>query len=91
MNAPACGVSPWRKKKLFTAASGAWPNGNKVRTQCHLNHIGKWVPAARLQISALMKRVEDLPAPEHGGVLLSVPDGFIVLTGEQTMETALVR
>lgn len=68
-------------------------NGNKVRTQCHLHiHIGKWVPAAHTSNFRLVKRVEDLPAPEYGGVLLyPVDNGFMVLTGEQTMETALVR
>jgi diadenosine tetraphosphate (Ap4A) HIT family hydrolase len=68
-------------------------NGSKVRTQCHLHiHIGKWVPAAWNDKFRLVKRVEDLPAPAEGGILLyPVPGGFMVLTGEQTMETALVR
>lgn len=81
-------------EKLFPGRQwGLAYNGNKVRTQCHLHiHIGKWVPAARTSNFRLVKRIEDLPAPEHGGVLLyPVPDGFMVLTGEQTMETALVR
>ncbi|HRJ21527.1 MAG TPA: hypothetical protein PLF84_20960 [Bryobacteraceae bacterium] len=68
-------------------------NGSKVRTQCHLHiHIGKWVTAAQTDKFRLVKRVEDLPAPAEGGILLyPVPGGFMVLTGEQTMETALVR
>lgn len=75
---------------------GTWGlayNGNKVRTQCHLHiHIGKWVPAALTAKFRLVRRVEDLPAPEEGGVLLfPVAEGFMVLTGEQIMETALVR
>lgn len=81
-------------EKLFPG--GLWGlayNGNKVRTQCHLHiHIGKWVPAAHTSNFRLIKRVEDLPAPEEGGVLLyPVKGGFMVLTGEQIMETALVR
>lgn len=81
-------------EKLFPG--GQWGlayNGSKVRTQCHLHiHIGKWVPAAATSNFRLVKRVEDLPAPEEGGVLLHpVAGGFMVLTGEQTMETALVR
>lgn len=81
-------------EKLFPGRTwGLAYNGNKVRTQCHLHiHIGKWVPAALTSKFRLVRRVEDLPAPEDGGVLLfPVPEGFMVLTGEQIMETALVR
>jgi diadenosine tetraphosphate (Ap4A) HIT family hydrolase len=81
-------------EKLFPGrAWGLAYNGNKVRTQCHLHiHIGKWVPAAHTSKFRLVRRVEDLPAPEEGGVLLyPVANGFMVLTGEQIMETALVR
>jgi diadenosine tetraphosphate (Ap4A) HIT family hydrolase len=81
-------------EKLFPGFEwGLAYNGNKVRTQCHLHiHIGKWVPAAHTANFRLVRRVEDLPAPEEGGILLyPVAEGFMVLTGEQIMETALVR
>ncbi|MCL4796227.1 MAG: hypothetical protein KJZ84_16825 [Bryobacteraceae bacterium] len=81
-------------EKLFPGRQwGLAYNGNKVRTQCHLHiHIGKWVPAAHTSSFRLVKRVEQLPAPEESGVLLyPVDGGFMVLTGEQIMETALVR
>lgn len=81
-------------EKLFPGrAWGLAYNGSKVRTQCHLHiHIGRWVPAARTSKFRLVRRVEDIPALEEGGVLLyPVPEGFMVLTGEQIMETALVR
>jgi diadenosine tetraphosphate (Ap4A) HIT family hydrolase len=80
--------------KLFPGRTwGLAYNGAKVRTQCHLHiHIGKWVPAAHTSGFRLVKRVEDLPAPPDSGVLLyPVEGGFMVLTGEQIMETALVR
>ena len=68
-------------------------NGSKVRTQCHLHiHVGRWVPAAENSKFKLVRRIEDLPAPEEGGILIHpVKGGYHVHLGEETMETALVR
>ncbi|MBI5083967.1 MAG: hypothetical protein HZB13_05145 [Acidobacteria bacterium] len=68
-------------------------NGPKVRTQCHTHvHVGRWIPAAATEKFKLVKRVEDIPAPADSGVLVRpVKGGYLVLTGEQIMETALVR
>lgn len=79
--------------KRFPGTWGLAYNGSKVRTQCHLHiHIGKWVTAAHSSKFRLVRRIEDLPAPETGGVLFyPVKGGFMVLTGEEIMETALVR
>lgn len=68
-------------------------NGQIMRTQCHLHfHIGRWIKAADTDKFKLVKRVEDFPAPPDSGILIRpVKGGFLVLTGEQIMETALVR
>lgn len=68
-------------------------NGDKVRTQCHLHiHIGKWVTVAENRKVKLVRRLEDFPAPVEGGILIHpVKGGFHVHTGEDIMETALVR
>lgn len=68
-------------------------NGQLVRTQCHLHvHIGRWIKAADTAKFKLVKRVEDFPAPSDSGIFVRpVKGGFLVLTGEQIMETALVR
>ena len=68
-------------------------NGDKVRTQCHLHlHAGKFIPAAENSKFKLVRRVEQFPAPSEGGILIHpVKNGFHVHTGEDIMETALVR
>jgi CDP-diacylglycerol pyrophosphatase len=68
-------------------------NGQRVRTQCHLHlHIGRWIKAAGTVKFKRVKRIEDFPAPEDSGILVRpIKGGFLVLTGEQIMETALVR
>ncbi len=68
-------------------------NGDKVRTQCHLHlHIGKFIPAAESTRFKLVHSVEQFPAPSVGGVLIHpVKNGYKVFTGENAMETALVR
>lgn len=68
-------------------------NGPIVRTQCHLHiHIGRWIEAADTDKFKLIKRVEDFPAPSDSGIFIRpVKGGFLVLTGEQIVETALVR
>ena len=81
-------------KKHF--AEGEWGiayNGDKVRTQCHLHvHAGKFIPAAENSKFKFVRRVEQFPAPSEGGILIHpVKNGFHVLTGEDIMETALVR
>jgi diadenosine tetraphosphate (Ap4A) HIT family hydrolase len=68
-------------------------NGAKVRTQCHLHiHLGRFIRAAENSKFKLVRRMEDFPAPEEGGVFIHpVPGGFHVHTGENITETALVR
>lgn len=68
-------------------------NGWKVRTQCHMHlHVGKFIRAAENSNFKLVRRLEDFPAPAGGGVWIHpVPGGFHVHTGEEIMETALVR
>jgi diadenosine tetraphosphate (Ap4A) HIT family hydrolase len=68
-------------------------NGDKVRTQCHLHvHAGKFIRAAENSKFKLVRRVEQFPAPSEGGILIHpVKNGFHVHTGEDIMETALVR
>ena len=68
-------------------------NGLITRTQCHLHvHVGRWIKAADTVKFKLVKRVEDIPAPDDSGILIRpTKGGFLVLTGEQIMETALVR
>lgn len=68
-------------------------NGQLMRTQCHMHlHIGRWIKAADTDKFKLVKRVEDFPAPADSGILVRpVEGGFLVLTGELIMETALVR
>jgi len=75
---------------------GAWGvayNAETVRTQCHLHvHVGRFIPAAENSHFRLVRRVEDFPAPSEGGILIH-PVGrlYHVHTGEDIMETALVR
>ncbi len=68
-------------------------NGQLMRTQCHLHlHMGRWIKAADTAKFKRVRRVEDFPAPAGTGILIRpVKGGFLVLTGEQIMETALVR
>ena len=81
-------------KKRFPGGDwGIAYNGDKVRTQCHLHlHIGKFIPAAENNRFRLVRSVEQFPAPSVGGVLIHpVKNGYHVFTGENAMETALVR
>jgi len=68
-------------------------NGSQVRTQCHMHlHIGRFARAAENSRFIFVRRVEDIPAPEEGGLWVHpVPGGFHVHLGEQITETALVR
>lgn len=81
------------KKRFGPEQWGVAYNGDKVRTQCHLHvHIGRFIPAAENSKFKLVRRIEDFPAPAVGGVLIHpVRGGYHVLTGEDIMETALVR
>lgn len=80
-------------KEKFGEEWGLAYNGWKVRTQCHLHlHVGKFIRAAENSNFKVVRRVEDFPAPADGGVWIhQVKGGFHVHTGEQIMETALVR
>ena len=91
-------IALWKKsvavaREKFGEEWGLAYNGSKVRTQCHLHlHVGKWVPAAENSRFKFVRRIEDFPAPEEGGILIHpVKGGFHVHLGEETMETALVR
>jgi len=81
------------KKHFENDEWGVAYNGDKVRTQCHLHvHIGRFIPAAESSKFKLVRRIEEFPAPTEGGVLIRpVKGGYRVLTGEEIMETALVR
>ena len=81
------------KKHFDDDEWGVAYNGDKVRTQCHLHlHVGRFIPAAESSKFKLVRRIEDIPVPAEGGVLIHpVKGGYHVLTGEEIMETALVR
>ncbi|MGD0580549.1 MAG: HIT domain-containing protein [Bryobacteraceae bacterium] len=81
------------KKHFGREEWGVAYNGDKVRTQCHLHlHVGRFIRAAENSKFKLVRRIEDFPAPAEGGVLIHpVKGGYHVLTGEEIMETALVR
>lgn len=68
-------------------------NGERARTQCHLHiHAGRFIKAAETAGGIFVKRVEDFPAPEEGGIWVHpVPGGFHVHLGDQITETVLVR
>ena len=68
-------------------------NGERARTQCHLHiHVGRFIKAAATTGGTLVKRIEDIPAPEEGGIWVHpVPGGFQVHLGDQIAETVLVR
>jgi len=68
-------------------------NGWKVRTQCHLHvHIGRFIRAAENSHFQVVRKIEDFPAPADSGIWIHpIAGGFHVHTGEQIMETALVR
>jgi diadenosine tetraphosphate (Ap4A) HIT family hydrolase len=80
-------------KEKFGDGYGVAYNGPKVRTQCHMHvHVGRFITAAENSRFRLVRRVEDFPAPTDGGVFIHpVPGGFHVHTGEDIMETSLVR
>jgi diadenosine tetraphosphate (Ap4A) HIT family hydrolase len=88
----------WREairvaREKFGDAWGLAYNGERARTQCHLHlHIGRFIPAAETSSGILVRRIEDIPAPEEGGIWVHpVPGGFHVHLGDQIAETALVR
>lgn len=80
-------------KEKFGDEWGIAYNGGQVRTQCHLHlHIGRFARAAENENFRLVRRVEDISAPEEGGLWVHpAPGGFHVHTGEQIAETVLVR
>lgn len=81
------------KKHFGEDEWGVAYNGDKVRTQCHMHvHAGKYIAAAENSSFKLVRRLEQFPAPSEGGILIHpVKSGFHVHTGEDIMETALVR
>ena len=80
-------------RQRFGDQWGVAYNGARVRTQCHFHvHLGRFIRAAENSNFRTVRRVEEFPAPEDTGLLIHpVPGGYHVHTGEQIMETALVR
>lgn len=80
-------------REKFGGEWGIAYNGGQVRTQCHLHlHIGRFVRAAETQRFLFVRRVEDIPVPEEGGLWVHpVEGGYHVHPGEQITETVLVR
>lgn len=80
-------------REKFGEEWGIAYNGSQVRTQCHMHlHIGRFVRAAETERFLFVRRVEDIPAPEDGGLWVHpVAGGYHVHLGEQITETALVR
>lgn len=80
-------------REKFGEEWGIAYNGSQVRTQCHMHlHIGRFVRAAETERFVFVRRVEEIPAPEDGGLWVHpVPGGYHVHLGEQITETALVR
>ncbi len=80
-------------KEKFGDDWGLAYNGPKVRTQCHMHlHVGRLIRAAENSKFRVVRRLEEFPAPEDSGIWVHpVRGGFHVHTGEQIMETALVR
>ncbi len=80
-------------REKFGEEWGIAYNGAQVRTQCHMHlHIGRFVRAAETKRFRFVRRVEDIPAPEDGGLWVHpAPGGYHVHVGEQITETALVR
>jgi hypothetical protein len=68
-------------------------NGDRVRTQCHLHlHLGRFIAAAENSRGRLCRRIAEFPAPDEGGIMVHpVKGGYHVHTGDQVMETMLVR
>ena len=88
----------WREAIRFATEKfgnewGLAYNGERARTQCHLHlHVGRFIRAAEQGNGVTVKRIEDIPAPEEGGIWVHPVDGgYHVHTGDQITETALVR
>jgi len=88
----------WREairvaKEKFGDEWGLAYNGERARTQCHLHlHVGRFIKAAEVSGGITVKRIEDIPAPEEGGIWVHpVAGGYHVHLGDQITETTLVR
>lgn len=88
----------WREairvaQEKFGDGWGLAYNGERARTQCHLHlHVGRFIKAAETSSGSLVRRIEDIPAPDEGGIWVHpVEGGYHVHLGDQIAETILVR
>lgn len=96
---PAARAELWtaaiaKSKELFGDQWGVAYNGEKVRTQCHTHiHLGRFNPVAEQSQGVLViSRPSQIPAPPGQGIWIHpVGTKMHVHTGEQTVETVLVR
>ena len=96
---PAARTELWtaaigKSKELFGDQWGVAYNGEKVRTQCHTHiHLGRFNRVAeQSQGVLLISRPSQIPAPPGQGIWIHpVGKKMHVHTGEQTVETVLVR
>ena len=99
-------MTPAARTELWTAAIaeakrrfgddwGVAYNGEQVRTQCHTHiHLGRFNPIAEQKLHALtVSQPSQIPAPPGSGIWIHPVAGnkLHVHTGEQTVETVLVR
>ncbi len=96
---PAARTELWtaaiaKSKELFGDEWGVAYNGEQVRTQCHTHiHLGRFNPMAeQAQGVLVVMRPSEIPAPPGSGIWIHPVGGKLhVHTGEQTVETVLVR
>ena len=96
---PAARTELWttaiaKAKEIFGDQWGVAYNGEKVRTQCHTHiHIGHFNPfAEQAKGFLIVKHPSEIPAPPGVGIWIHPVAGRMhVHTGEQTVETVLVR
>ncbi len=83
-----------RSREIFGDQWGVAYNGEQVRTQCHTHiHLGRFNPLAEQSKGFIViSRLSDIPAPPGAGIWIHpVGKKMHVHTGEQTVETVLVR
>ena len=96
---PAARTELWtaainKSREVFGDQWGVAYNGEKVRTQCHTHiHLGRFNPVAEQSQGVLViSRPSQIPAPPGQGIWIHpVGKKMHVHTGEQTVETVLVR
>ena len=81
-------------QKRFGSDWGLAYNGEQVRTQCHTHiHIGRFNPLAEQKQNVLIvTNASEIPAAPGEGIWVHPVNGKLhVHTGEQTVETVLLR